>query len=513
MKKFLLSFFMMLVSVAMFAVEMDTVYYSHLFTKQPAFLGAGSTDTLSGVEWTVSDSLVYTGFDTNASARGWQIGKAKAPQPYFALSTSDITAPVNVVRLVTCGASVANFKVSVSVNGVTMIPDSIQVTATSNDTIEFTGLPNTGAIVISYTNSGKGMYIKQIEIGYVTPASVEAPNFSLPEGTFFGPTKVEISTLTEGASIYYTLDGTEPTTASTLYTDSILISATTTIKAIAVKDDVLSEVSTITYNFPIEVADIAAFLAAKEENIPSIITGDVTVIYQNGGNTFVKDNSGYILIYGNLGYHELVNGDVLSRVCGVYAIYNGVHELVPAQDYTLAEPTKGAEVAPEVRTIASITEADVNVYVALNGVSPVADVTFTEGNQTNVTLTENSNADATIVARSTFKQIAGTFTANSSVDVAGIVSLYKGAPQISIISINNTPTHTAVENASVNANIYTFGNDILVETEAGNAIEVYNVQGQLLLNTVAKDGINTISGLNAGVVIVRVNGVSYKVIL
>ena len=357
------------------------------------------------------------------------------------------------------------------------------------------------------------MYIKQIEIGYVTPASVEAPNFSLPEGTFFGPTKVEISTLTEGASIYYTLDGTEPTTASTLYTDSILISATTTIKAIAVKDDVLSEVSTITYNFPIEVADIAAFLAAKEENIPSIITGDVTVIYQNGGNTFVKDNSGYILIYGNLGYHELVNGDVLSRVCGVYAIYNGVHELVPAQDYALAEPTKGTEVAPEVRTIASISDADVNVYVALNGVSPVADVTFTEGTQTNVTLTENSTADATIVARSTFKQISGTFTANSSVDVVGIVSLYKGAPQISIISINNTPTHTAVENASVNANIYTFGNDILVETEAGNAIEVYNVQGQLLLNTVAKDGINTISGLNAGVVIVRVNGVSYKVIL
>ena len=100
MQKFLRSFFMMFVSVAMFAVEMDTVYYSHLFTSKPAFLGASSTDTLSGVEWTVSDSLVYTGFDTNASARGWQIGKAKAPQPYFALSTSDITAPVNVVRLV-----------------------------------------------------------------------------------------------------------------------------------------------------------------------------------------------------------------------------------------------------------------------------------------------------------------------------------------------------------------------------------------------------------------------------
>ena len=511
MKKFLLSFLVMLASVAM-VNAMDTVYL-HQFTAKPKFSAAGSTDSLSGIEWTISDSLIYSGFDTGTSLRGWQIGSSKKVQSSFSLSTNGITDPVNVIRLVTSGASGANFDVTVSVNGVTMIPDTVNVTATVNDTIEFTALPATGEIKISYVNHGKAIYLNQILLGYEIPAAVEAPHFSVAEGSLFNPTKVAISTLTEDASIYYTLDGTEPTDTSTLYTDSILVSATTTIKAIAVKDGVSSEVSTVTYNFPIEVADIAAFLAAKEENIPSIITGDVTVIYQNGGNTFVKDNSGYILIYGNLGYHELVNGDVLSRVCGVYAIYNGVHELVPAQDYALTEPTKGTEVAPEVRTIASISDADVNVYVALNGVSPVADVTFTEGNQTNVTLTENSNADATIVARSTFKQISGTFTANSSVDVAGIVSLYKGAPQISIISINNTPTHTAVENASVNANIYTFGNDILVETEAGNAIEVYNVQGQLLLNTVAKDGINTISGLNAGVVIVRVNGVSYKVIL
>ena len=512
MKKFLLSFLVMLASVAM-VNAMDTVYL-HQFTAKPKFSAARSTDSLSGIEWTISDSLIYSGFDTNAStARGWQIGSKNNPQSFFALSTSDITAPVNVVRLVTCGASGANFKVSVSVNGVTMIPDSIPVTATSNDTIEFTGLPNTGAIVISYTNSGKGMYIKQIEIGYVTPASVEAPHFSVAEGSLFNPTKVAISTLTEDASIYYTLDGTEPTDTSTLYTDSILVSATTTIKAIAVKDGVSSEVSTVTYNFPIEVANIAAFLAAKEQNIASIITGDVTVIFQNGGNTFVKDESGYILIYGDLGYHELVNGDVLSRVCGVYAVYNGIHELVPAKDYVLAEPTHGTAVTPEVRTISSITADDVNVFVALNRVSPTADVTFEEDKQTNVTLADDVEEQNTIVARSAFKQISGTFVAHSHVDVVGMVTLFKNAPQISIISINNSPVETAVENATVNANVYTNGNDILVETEAGNTIEVYNVQGQMIVNTVANEGINTISGVNAGVVIVRVNGVSYKVIL
>ena len=35
----------------------------------------------------------------------------------------------------------------------------------------------------------------------------------------------------------------------------------------------------------------------------------------------------------------------------------------------------------------------------------------------------------------------------------------------------------------------------------------------MIVNTVANEGINTISGVNAGVAIVRVNGVSYKVIL
>lgn len=508
MKKLLLSFLVMLASVAM-VNAMDTVYL-HQFTAKPKFSAAGSTDSLSGIEWTISDSLVYTGY---TAGKGWQIGKSAAPQTLVTLSTTGISEQINVIQIVTCGASSCNYDVTVSVNNQVFNPDTINVTSTVLDTLVFTYLPVAGQVDITFMATAKAMYVSSILLGYETPAAVEAPHFSVAEGSLFNPTKVAISTLTEDASIYYTLDGTEPTEASTLYTDSILVSATTTIKAIAVKDGVSSEVSTVTYNFPIEVANIAAFLAAKEENIASIITGDVTVIFQNGGNTFVKDETGYILIYGDLGYHELVNGDVLSRVCGVYAAYNGIHELVAAKDYVLAEPTQGTAVTPEVRTISSITVDDVNVFVALNRVAPTADVTFEEGKQTNVTLADDVEEQNTIVARSAFKQISGTFVAHNQVDVVGMVTLYKNAPQISIISINNSPVETAVENATVNANVYTKGNDILVETEAGNTIEVYNVQGQMIVNTIANEGINTISGVNVGVAIVRVNGVSYKVIL
>jgi hypothetical protein len=47
------------------------------------------------------------------------------------------------------------------------------------------------------------------------------------------PTVVSISSLTTGAAIYYTTDGTDPTTASTLYSGPFVISANTTIKAVA----------------------------------------------------------------------------------------------------------------------------------------------------------------------------------------------------------------------------------------------------------------------------------------
>lgn len=51
----------------------------------------------------------------------------------------------------------------------------------------------------------------------------------------------------EGASIYYTTNGSTPTQESTEYTDKITLSATTTIKAIAVKDTYVSGVASKTF--------------------------------------------------------------------------------------------------------------------------------------------------------------------------------------------------------------------------------------------------------------------------
>lgn len=60
------------------------------------------------------------------------------------------------------------------------------------------------------------------------------PTFSVAAGTYTSSQTVTIST-TYGTSIYYTTNGSEPTTGSTLYNGAITVSTTQTVKAIAVK--------------------------------------------------------------------------------------------------------------------------------------------------------------------------------------------------------------------------------------------------------------------------------------
>lgn len=70
-----------------------------------------------------------------------------------------------------------------------------------------------------------------------TKRTVATPTADPAPGTFTGTTNVKLATSTEGASIFYTVDGSAPTADSTAYTSAgIDLTATTTIKAIAIKD-------------------------------------------------------------------------------------------------------------------------------------------------------------------------------------------------------------------------------------------------------------------------------------
>lgn len=81
----------------------------------------------------------------------------------------------------------------------------------------------------------------------VEPDYVYSPTFSPDAGSYENSVTVTLSSNTSGASIYYTTDGSDATTSSTLYESPFTLTETTTVKAIAVKNNQISILSTATY--------------------------------------------------------------------------------------------------------------------------------------------------------------------------------------------------------------------------------------------------------------------------
>ena len=131
---------------------------------------------------------------------------------------------------------------------------------------------------------------------------VGAPTPSVGSGTYTENQKVALKSSTEGATIYYTTNGSEPgRTSGTRYTGPITVpgtegqSITTTLKAIAVKNGMQdSEVKTFTYTInipkPIVKHTITATAGANGSISPS---GNVEVV-EGADQTFtITANDGY----------------------------------------------------------------------------------------------------------------------------------------------------------------------------------------------------------------------------
>lgn len=110
--------------------------------------------------------------------------------------------------------------------------------------------------VIKFTEASNQVGLQKIVLTLAgeapTPGDVvvESPVITPDAGSFYDPQTVTI-TAAEGLAIYYTLDGSVPTVASTLYEAPFQVSQTTTVRAIAcnaegVASNVVTAVITIT---------------------------------------------------------------------------------------------------------------------------------------------------------------------------------------------------------------------------------------------------------------------------
>ncbi|MEK3978686.1 endonuclease [Psychrobacillus sp. FSL K6-2836] len=149
---------------------------------------------------------------------------------------------------------------------------------------------------------------------------------STPSSSVSAGTEIELSTNTEGATIYYTTDGTEPSSSSIEYTSPIIINADTTIKAIAIKDGLdNSDITSLTYTI-LAVQSISEAREALNETVQ--IEGIVTTEAGPWGSQafYMQDETAGMYIYA--GSASVQPGDKIS-VTGKVITYSSEIEIEP----------------------------------------------------------------------------------------------------------------------------------------------------------------------------------------
>lgn len=201
--------------------------------------------------------------------------------------------------------------------------------------------------------------------------NVATPTFNLVEGDY-GYT-LEMACETEGAKIYYTEDGSEPTAESTLYVNPVEVWGTPTIKAVAINEaGDASAVASFSEAIPYLI-DSFMPLSDFPDGTAVTVKGAMTVVYQNGAYLYVQDANGSgMLLYGPTDA-TYANGDTFSVLKGTYTVFNGLPEIT---GYVISDVTAGTPVEPRNASLAYATTM-LNSYVKIENVS-VVDNTITD---------------------------------------------------------------------------------------------------------------------------------------
>ena len=405
-------------------------------------------------DWT-EYTWTKTGDDYTAAAEGFTLLLEKnkstnalvSPDTYsirvYAGSSLSITAPEGYAMTKVVGVTASSTKAEAATVSegwkVTVNP-----TASANQTFSFECENAAGLNKITFDGAGKQLRIKTLTITYQSadPDAVNAPEITCANNT------VTI-TAADGCEIYYTTDGTAPTTASTKYSAPFPITENITVKAIAAKGDKTSNVTTFDAVYEGVYNDFSSIMA-KGAGAYGTINGPITVFYNNGSNLYAYDRDKVgMLFFATSGASGYKNGDTFGSVKCTYTEYGSgkTPEFTGAE---FAAPGENSPVAPDEVTVAAAATAARYKYVE------VKDVNITDLNGKNFSI---SAGETTVAGYNKFNlsDIAeGKYTS-----IIGVIDVYSGNNQICGTELTADPSGSL--------------DNIAVDNDA--PVEYFNLQG------------------------------------
>jgi hypothetical protein len=213
-------------------IGMGTLNGSGVATFITASLSGGGhtmTATYSGdSNFSSSTSTAFTQTVTNLTASATALLSSLNPATSGQSVTFTATVSSYGSLTTTPTGSVTFYDSTASLGMMALNGSGVATLATSSLSVASHTITATYGGDTNYSPSSSGPVVEVVDA-----VSAAMPTFSPVAGTYTSPQLVTISSTTAGAAIYYTTDGSTPTTASFLYTVPVAVTSSETIKAIA----------------------------------------------------------------------------------------------------------------------------------------------------------------------------------------------------------------------------------------------------------------------------------------
>lgn len=275
----------------------------------------------------------------------------------------------------------------------------------------------------------------QVEVISMSETVPEIPmkvTASALSGNLNSGTLINLMCNNSNASVYYTVDGSDPTSLSTNYSGSIKVEgslgSTVTFKAIAIAEGRAdSEIAILNYKMllpigPMSIKDVLA-LPTNTPNVEVIGTLSYFAAQSNPVIQTVIDGNIYSLyIFGKVPTGAKL-GDLI-KFKGTYTIFNGLPEMTSILSSEIVSP--GTPIPPQENTIDFIKKNGLSMIGRIVRIKDATLGTYSASSNTPVT---DSTGTMNIFKATPFPTLV---TSGDVVDIYAMISNYKGTIQLNI---------------------------------------------------------------------------------